>query len=813
MQNNFYSFFRWLFALIILSLSLCSCGVWTNFTTFFNLYYDAHDLFSQAEDDINKRETDIFSEQDSAVSTSTSALLEKVEEKCSKILQFHAESSYIDNSLFMIGKCFYYLGDYRKALRKFEELIATQPKSSLVLETRLWIGKTQMRLKDFDNSLTTLKDTREEAIKQNEREIAQNTFIEEIRYQIFKKDYSASIDLAKGFLIISKNDVLNAEVAFEIGKLYNKLNDYNDAIVYFKKVSDYSPTYDLKFNSLIEQGKVLREIGENDKALEIFNQLSRQQKYADALDQIDFEIGETYLKMDKVEKAVDQFIYVDTSFSKSPSAGKSAYELGKIFLDNYKNFDSAAYYFNRVFSSTAPSDYINLANSSSDQLRKYEILYIKVQDNSKQLSYALDSTAFIKDSIVYYTELEKKMRAARADSLKNKDNRVSSTSADSLKNKDNRVGSISNLTNQNNNQQQAQQPGLQQPQQQGQQQTGQLPQGSQQQQTGQLPQGSQQQQPGQLPQGSQQQQPGQQQSQSPQLLSQWNQLKSQSKPPVRPKTSIDTLTNELVKSEFELGNLMLFEFNVPDSAYKYYSDIMLNYPVSPYEGRVVFAFGNYYLAVNDTVRADSIFNVVYVKYKDEDIVNAAAIKLNKPLINLEYDPTKTLYVEAESLMTNSKYDSSITNMYKIYLTHPKSPFASKALYAIGWMLENKNMNDSAAVIYDTLTKEYPRSIYAADVLPKLTFYKNEIVRLNKAKQDSLYALTRPKSDTLSTDSLFIKKQKLGGLASNLNGGNNAPGNTAPNNAKAENNFINNNAVVNPDTLIRNMGRGIRRISR
>jgi hypothetical protein len=129
------------------------------------------------------------------------------------------------------------------------------------------------------------------------------------------------------------------------------------------------------------------------------------------------------------------------------------------------------------------------------------------------------------------------------------------------------------------------------------------------------------------------------------------------------------------------------------------------------------------------------------------------------------------------------------------------------------MLENKNMNDSAAVIYDTLTKEYPRSIYAADVLPKLTFYKNEIVRLNKAKQDSLYTLTRPKSDTLSTDSLFIKKQKLGGLASNLNGGNNAPGNTAPNNAKDENNFINNNAVVNPDTLIRNMGRGIRRISR
>jgi tetratricopeptide (TPR) repeat protein len=639
-----------------------------------------------------------------------------------------------------------------------------------------------MRLKDFDNGLITLKDTREEAIKQNEREIAQNTYIEEIRYQIFKKDFSTSIDLAKGFLTISKNNVLNAEVAFEIGKLYNKLNEYNDAIVYFKKVSDYSPTYNLKFSSLIEQGKVLRDIGEYDKALEIFNQLSQQQKYADVLDQIDFERGETYLKMNNIDKAVDRFLYVDTSFSKSPSAGKSAYELGKIFLDSYRNFDTAAYFFNRVFSSTAPSDYINLATSSSDRLRKYEILYLKVRDNSKQLSYALDSTVFIKDSIEYYTSLEKKMKAARADSLKNKDNRISSTS-----------------NTQTNIQQQLQQMGSQQL---GQQQTEQLPQGSQQQQPGQQ----------QLT-GQQQQMTGRQQSQSSQLLSQWNQLKSQSKPPVRPKTSIDTLTNELVKSEFELGNLLLFEFNIPDSAYKYYSDIMLNNPVSPFEGRVVFALGNYYMAVNDTLKADSIFNVVYDKYKDEDIVNAAAIKLNKPLLNMEYDPAKALYLKAESLMTNSNYDSSITNMYKIYLTHPKSPFAAKALFAIGWMLENKNMNDSAAVIYDTLTKEYPRSIYAANVLLKLTFYKNEIVRINKAKQDSLYALTRPKSDTLSTDSLFIKKQKLGGLVANLNGSNNTPGNMAPNNAKDENNFINNNSVINPDTLIRNLGRGLGRISR
>lgn len=794
MQIKSYSIWSQLIILITISLSSYNCGVWGNFTTYFNLYYDASVIFGQAEEDIKSHETDIFSEGIDTVSTSTNVLLDKVEDKCSQILQFHAESNYIDNSLFMVGKCFYYQGSYRKALRKFEELIATQPKSSLVLETHLWIGKAQMKLKEFDNSLLTLKDTREQAIKLNEKEIAEDSFIEEIKYQIFKQDYNAAIDLAKSFLTISKNNVLNAAVAFEIGKLYNILNNYNDAIVYFQKVKDYSPTYDIKFNSLIELGKDHREIGENDKALEVFTQLSKEQKYVDLLDTIDYERGLTYLRMDKVEKAIDRFMYVDTTFSRMASSGKSAYELGKIFLEYYKNFDTSIYYFNRVISSTAPTEYKNLAQLSAQQLIKYETLYLSVQDKNKQLSYALDSTSFIRDSIIYYAELKKKMKAARADSLRHKELNIVKASND---------------TTQNRNQQQTnQQSGLQQQQLAGQQQqlTGQ------QQLNGQ-------QQPGQHQLTSQQQQPlAGQQSQillqgSSQFLSQWNQLKAESKPPERPKTSIDTLTDRLVKSEFELGNLLFFEFDSPDSAYKYYTDIILKYPLTPYEGRVEFELGNYYLAIKDTLKADSIFNVVYDKYKTEDIVNSAAIKLNKPFIDLEYDPAKSLYVEAESLMTKSKFDSSITNMYNIYLSHPKSRYASKALYAIGWMLENKNLNDSAVVIYDTLTKDYPHSIYAADVLPKLNFYKNEVIRLKKAKENSLYALTRPKSDSILTDSLLNKKQISGSLAANTNVGINTPINTSPNNTQDGNNSLNNNAVANPDTLIRNLGRGLRRLSR
>ena len=65
----------------------------------------------------------------------------------------YAQTSYVDDALLIIGKCFYYQRNYQKSQRKFEELLSTQPESEYVLEAELWIGKCQMRLKDYADGL------------------------------------------------------------------------------------------------------------------------------------------------------------------------------------------------------------------------------------------------------------------------------------------------------------------------------------------------------------------------------------------------------------------------------------------------------------------------------------------------------------------------------------------------------------------------------------------------------------------------------------------------------------------------------------
>ena len=109
--------------------------------------------------------------------------------------------------------------------------------------------------------------------------------------------------------------------------------------------------------------------------------------------------------------------------------------------------------------------------------------------------------------------------------------------------------------------------------------------------------------------------------------------------------------------------------------------------------------GTYYNRIGRKEEADSIFNFIYENYKNETIVNAAAIQLKKPLINLNYDPADELYVNAEKKLLEKKYSESVKKFYGIFIDYPKSPLAPKALYAGGWILENElRLLDSAASV-------------------------------------------------------------------------------------------------------------------
>jgi tetratricopeptide (TPR) repeat protein len=238
-------------------------------------------------------------------------------------------------------------------------------------------------------------------------------------------------------------------------------------------------------------------------------------------------------------------------------------------------------------------------------------------------------------------------------------------------------------------------------------------------------------------------------------------------PPLRPNLPADSLKSIILKDRFEIGNLFFTELNIPDSAYKYYTEILQSEPNPDYTARTLYALGSYYLTKNDSVKADSLFLVIYDNYKYMSIVNAAANKLGKDIIDLKYDPAKDIYASAEKEMLDNQYDSSLAKLRFIYDQYPSSPLAPKALYASGWILENQlDKPDSAARLYDSLTVKYPSTVYAGKIKQKISIYNQEQLRLAKAREDSLKKIEMQKPDSLSrVDSLGQKSQQIDSVKS------------------------------------------------
>jgi outer membrane protein assembly factor BamD (BamD/ComL family) len=747
MNFSFHSKFINLLCIIFILAVLSGCGIWDNFTTYFNLYYNASDLFEKAEKEINAQEKELFSTEPPKLPGSANTNLIKVIEKCSDLLQFNSESAYVPEALLMLGKSFYYQKNYQKSIRKFRELESSYPENDLLLEAGLWIGKCQMRLKDYNEGLTQLATIRKQAVQAGEDEIIRDCYIEEIVYRITLEDYKSAIAVANEFMDVSRDDDIKAQVWFEIGKLNIKIGDIESAITAFENVFNYSPDFDLQYNASLNYGIALREGNRSEDAMVVFEEMRAEAKYLDDYSEIDFEIAKTNRSLGNLTEALYQFTRVDTTYKNTPVSGAAKYELGQIFQYDFIELDSAASYYAKAVVTTLPRDYIDLAREKNILFKRYSAINGVVKSFGKQLFYLEQPDEFIKDSIAYVEDSLaiaeeianlKDLQAvwAELDSLMNLQD-TTGFSADTIRAIDTlvaydptlvrdsvlakvrnplldnmrisvRFDSIWNSPEFVRNreikginlvqQQKAQQNNL----------------------VNSLP----------------------------------DTLKFKNNPPQRPAISKDSLRTLLAKNELELGNLYLTELELPDSARWYYYNILNNYPNTSYQANTLYALGSYYLTVDNKQRADSIFNVIYNNYQNESIVNAAAEKLNKPFIDLNYDPAAERYINAENVMNNEDYNDAISQFYNIYKTYPESPFAAKSLYTSGWLLENKlSQPDSAASFYDTLIVHYPTSIYVRKVAGKLSTFKQEKKRLELAERDSLSQLNISSADSLAADSL------------------------------------------------------------
>lgn len=681
--------------------------MWTNFTTYFNLYFNTNKLYEEIQEEIRNLKTEAFQLQEPDVGQNIKTKLNSLQEKSSKILQYNAESSYFDDALFMSGYAFYYNKDYAKAQRKFTEL-GSLGNEDYDLKSKLWIGKSELQLRNFDLGMSIIEEVRDSAVAREDEDILKDAYEVIISYNIDREQFSTAINEAQNLIEVSGDDELNALAAYQIGLLYLQSGNEEEAAKAFESVLEYSPNFETEFNSRFELAKLYKSLGNIEESREMLNTLYNEGKYSSFWGDVYFQLGLIEYEAENYEKAFSIFNDVNKLYPSSEGALESQLMLGEIMRNVYADYDSAKTYYDFVKKSSAPAEIKEKAELYSQSITNYLALKEDIEKSDRQITYILKPQEFVRDSLAYERYLAKTRDRDAADTGAQTSGTQTSgqtTTTDLTQTAPSDTSAVSDTT--------------------------------------------------------------QNQTSADSLFAQTttdyfldDDYLLEVKPEF-PTVGIDSLEAKIANDYFALGNLFFTDLIRPDSVYYYYNLLLNEYPDTKEKPRVLYALGTYYDTRGEVEKRDSLFNIIYNEYKTHPIASEAAKELGKPPLIRESDPAEAEFLSAESQIDQAQYDSAYVLLKNIVSNYPESIYKPKSLYTIGWLYENvTDKPDSAAKYYSKIMDEYKNSEYALAVRGKVSNYQSELEKIEnekKAVEEAEQAETT-EEDTNENQQLEIEQQ-------------------------------------------------------
>ncbi len=322
---------------------LSSCGIWDSVTAYFNTYYNAKQLFGDAEDELwSQRDVQQFGRNYFLANfTANKTKFEQVIEKCSKLLQYRPESGLVDNALYLIGMSSYYLADYQQADRKFRELLDHSPGKSLGVRGGIMLAYTEYRLTNRDTAAIFAARVYEAA--KNDGDDASVAQAAILLGQI-EKDRDNRQPARKYFTEAgenAENPELRATAYLAAARLGEELSDFTGAESSYRAAEKASRTYVGEFRGQLGAARMKAMEGDYATALEQLGELHDNLNNKEFYGEISYEIGNVYRLSGDLNQAIAEYCYVDTAFARTEFAAKALYELGLLYETKLQNLDSA----------------------------------------------------------------------------------------------------------------------------------------------------------------------------------------------------------------------------------------------------------------------------------------------------------------------------------------------------------------------------------------------------------------------------------------------------------------------------------------
>jgi len=392
---------------------------------YFNTFYNAETYFRKGMKTIEESAIENSDEIPSKAKTQ----LEKAINKCNIVIEEFPDSDYIDDAYYIIGKSGFFRSEFTRAEKSFKKLINDFPESEYINESKIWLAYTQFKLGEIDTSKVLLNN-----LLSIKRQSKNNKYL---IYMALGDIYleQDSIQIAFDHLDEAVNNAKNSgkrvSVYNKIISVAQKENAYERAIKYLLLLEKQSDSPTIKKNARLKWIEFNKKIKNYDIILQEIDVMLGTAEYETMYLDLELEKAQIYIERgDLIEGRSALLAFLETTEGKKDNKtkkvrAKSYFILGESSLFDEFDFSSAREYLELMQDEYNRSEFKVKSNKYQDLMDDFDKLKenyrksLKVEEveidtfNIKLdtlLNNEIDSTLNIEvlDTLIQSTELKNK---------------------------------------------------------------------------------------------------------------------------------------------------------------------------------------------------------------------------------------------------------------------------------------------------------------------------------------------------------------------------------------------------------------------
>lgn len=348
---------------------------------YFNTFYNAKLFFSEAEkmraasegEFIGNRITDKY---------------KKAIEKSDIVINNYPDSKYLDDALFLKGRSHFYRREYDLSESAFNALLSTNPDDYKIL-AEYWLalnkwksGKPQPALEDLNRIITITDEDKFLAhIYQSQAEI----FLE------LGQDAIAVSALEKA-AELTKNRKDKGQIYYRLAELAYAIQDYERAIDYYNNVIKYSFSNERVMEANLKIVQRYRDLNDLKKASKEIQSMLVDPDFSTIHGDLELELAKLKLTQNENEAAVLILEDIVVNYPNTDTAAEAFYLLGEQSLLNKRDFVKADFYYKQIQRESPKSIFNERGKQRIKEIDKYQI--------SKTILKEFEELALSSDSLM-----------------------------------------------------------------------------------------------------------------------------------------------------------------------------------------------------------------------------------------------------------------------------------------------------------------------------------------------------------------------------------------------------------------------------